>query len=679
MAGGAPITLRSSSENSNASSAAGRSGVVVPNSESSGYSRNTISYERSSHPEALMQGLNALRCADKLFDVKLIVEGRTFKAHRVVLAACSDYFCAMFTDAMREASQSEIKLNGVTARGIELLIEYAYTSKLELDRNNIHDMLSVSSHVQMKSVIDACSNYLDSQIDLENCVAIAALADLYSLEVLKKKTYRYICSRLDEFAHTPDLFSLTWDQLEYILMCNYPVDCTEERVLLITMQYCIETQVKPELARRLFARVRFNQIDACALNDLTCQLGRASSPTDGECTESAKPNLEKTYSQVLCSEMYKQQQQQQKILNNGVVGGSDSDGEVVVCNSVLTNSRGMELALVKIGGFETNGLTNQLSCYLPSKECWENLTVIPHIEQCNYGTAVLGNDLFIVGGSYDVCLKEYIHPFGFRYCSTKNKWRTIAPIQADRCRFSLNAMGSNYLYAVGGVCELNESDGVGEHWAHDAAISNCERYNASADMWEYLPVLSENRSQHAGVVLGDKLYISGGIDRQMVFASLWCFDTKLEKWLKLRPMRTPRADHVLIAFEDRIYACGGWYEDPVTETRVLADTIDVYDVKTDEWSVETRNPTPKFYTGIAAVNRKIYFVGGLLSTATINRASCAVHCYDLDTKKWSFNMEWEYPKEVWECTCAALYVPRERDDTDDYWGQIHDHMNLKMN
>lgn len=68
-------------------------------------------------------------------------------------------------------------------------------------------------------------------------------------------------------------------------------------------------------------------------------------------------------------------------------------------------------------------------------------------------------------------------------------------------------MGNNFLYAVGGVCELNDNDG--DHYANEMATSNCERYNASVDRWEYLPALSENRSQHAGVVLGDKLYISG--------------------------------------------------------------------------------------------------------------------------------------------------------------------------
>ncbi|XP_017484314.1 PREDICTED: kelch-like protein 22 [Rhagoletis zephyria] len=620
------------------------------------YSRNANSdnFMQIIHSEALMKGLNALRCAEKLFDVTLHVEERTFKAHKVVLAACSDYFCAMFTDAMREAHQSEIKLNGINAHGLELLLEYVYTSKLELDRNNVQDVLSVSTHVQMKAAIDACSHFLESQIDLDNCVAIAALADLYSLEPLKKKAYRYMCSRLDEFSQTPDLLSLTLDQFEHVLACNYPVDCSEQRVLEMVLEYCLESDLKPELARRLFGKVQYHQISACALDVMKTKWNTK--------LKSGIDSIFLAYFRVLNEEMLKQEV--------GKLHLSDTYVDDLLSTDVLTNTRGMELALVKIGGFETNGLTNRISCFLPSKGKWESLTVIPHIEQCNYGTAVLGNDLYVVGGSYDVCLKEYIHPFGFRYCPAKNKWKTIAPIQADRCRFSLNAMGNNFLYAVGGVCELNEIDGGAELWAHDMAVSNCERYDANADRWEYLPALSENRSQHAGVVLGDQLYISGGIDRHIVLATLWRFDTKSNNWQKLCPMPTPRADHVLIVIDGRIYAFGGWYEDPVTEMRVLADAVDVYDTITDQWVTESRNPLPKYYTGVAAVKRKVYFIGGLLSTATINRATSSVQCYDLDTKQWTFSSEWEYPKEVWESTCAAFYVPRERDNVKYYWDDV---------
>lgn len=125
----------------------------------------------------------------------------------------------------------------------------------------------------------------------------------------------------------------------------------------------------------------------------------------------------------------------------------------------------------------------------------------------NFGTAVLNNKLFIVGGAYDVFLKEYIHPFGFCYCPLRNTWMTIAPIQQDRCRFSLNAVGTQHLYAVGGILDDDNEEAL-------RMISNVERYDIAKNVWTYMPSLQENRSQHAGVVVGDKLYISGVFSMQ---------------------------------------------------------------------------------------------------------------------------------------------------------------------
>jgi len=41
--------------------------------------------------------MNNLRKSNTLCDVTLYVDGCQFPVHRIVLAACSDYFCAMFT------------------------------------------------------------------------------------------------------------------------------------------------------------------------------------------------------------------------------------------------------------------------------------------------------------------------------------------------------------------------------------------------------------------------------------------------------------------------------------------------------------------------------------------------------------------------------------------------------
>lgn len=198
---------------------------------------NTIYFESLSHTNTLLHGLNELRLKDQLLDITLQAEGRNFQAHRAVLASCSDYFRAMFTDPMKESTQNLIILNGVTAIGIDLLLEYAYTSKLELNLSNVQDVLSASSHVQLESVVEACSNYLQAQLDLENCVDLVTIAETYSLTKLQQKVYRFICANLHELSKTNELYRLAWYQLEHILACDLPVDCSETAVLKIVLQW----------------------------------------------------------------------------------------------------------------------------------------------------------------------------------------------------------------------------------------------------------------------------------------------------------------------------------------------------------------------------------------------------------------------------------------------------------
>ena len=53
-----------------------------------------------SHAKLILTTMNTLRKSHTLCDVMLRVEDRVFPVHRIVLAACSDYFCAMFTNGV---------------------------------------------------------------------------------------------------------------------------------------------------------------------------------------------------------------------------------------------------------------------------------------------------------------------------------------------------------------------------------------------------------------------------------------------------------------------------------------------------------------------------------------------------------------------------------------------------
>ncbi|CAI9559344.1 unnamed protein product, partial [Staurois parvus] len=138
------------------------------------------------HSTALLQGLSALRDQGQLLDVILTINNDVIQVHKVVLAACSDYFRAMFTGGMREARQDVIEIKGVSSRGLRHIIDFAYTAEVTLDLDCIHDVLGAAVFLQMVPVVELCEEFLKSEMSVETCLNIGQMATTFSLASLKE-------------------------------------------------------------------------------------------------------------------------------------------------------------------------------------------------------------------------------------------------------------------------------------------------------------------------------------------------------------------------------------------------------------------------------------------------------------------------------------------------------------
>ncbi|NWS10274.1 ZBT17 protein, partial [Pachyramphus minor] len=115
------------------------------------------------HSKQVLEQLNQQRQLGLLCDCTFVVDGIDFKAHKAVLAACSEYFRMLFVD-----QKDVVHLDISNAAGLGQVLEFMYTAKLSLSPDNVEDVLAVAGFLQMQEVVSACNALKSLSMPPEN-------------------------------------------------------------------------------------------------------------------------------------------------------------------------------------------------------------------------------------------------------------------------------------------------------------------------------------------------------------------------------------------------------------------------------------------------------------------------------------------------------------------------------
>ena len=118
------------------------------------------------HSEILLSKCAQFREQSEFIDVSLKVGEEIFLAHRIVLAASSDYFHAMFARGMKESNQDviELKDEGISAASLKIVLDSIYSGDLQVNDENVFEVLVAADHLQVTSVVQQCCGYLQTQL-----------------------------------------------------------------------------------------------------------------------------------------------------------------------------------------------------------------------------------------------------------------------------------------------------------------------------------------------------------------------------------------------------------------------------------------------------------------------------------------------------------------------------------
>lgn len=221
------------------------------------------------HGELLSSQTGALYRSQEFTDVIFVVEGSKFYAHRVILAARSEYFRALLYGGMRETDpNTEIEVKDTTAPAFDALLKYVYTGKMflgECREDTILELLSLAHKYGFLALESALQGYLKATLSIRNVCIVFDAAVLYQMRDLCSTCLNFLDRNAVEVLSTDGFSCLTKSSLVEIIKRDS--FCAPENQIFRAVKEWVEAaeEISDESIRDILDKVRLPLI---SLHDL---------------------------------------------------------------------------------------------------------------------------------------------------------------------------------------------------------------------------------------------------------------------------------------------------------------------------------------------------------------------------------------------------------------------------
>ncbi len=468
--------------------------------------------EAPKYSKKILGGLNFLRKDKVLCDYLLCADSDEIWVHRVVMAACSDYFKVMFSTEMRESRSERVKLQGVTGTGLRKMVEFAYTGSLRITLDNLEEVLAAASHLQITEALDLCVSFMEKAITIDNCVDILNMSELYSLAACGTIARNFILENFEALADSPQYSKLTSGQLCQLLA---------ENSLRVVSEY------------KLFELVlRWINVDR----------------TDRDCHTAELMNFvrlpllsgEELVEKVSVVELMQMNPECNRLLT------AAKDYHIVVSKQPLLQSSRTQVRSGKRSIVLCHGENIESYDLTRGKHSFLKDAPVPLYNPC---VCVVDNFMYACGGKYDSHDNNEIATARcFRYDPRFDVWYELSSMNEARKDFAMVSM-NNRLYAIAGQDE-------------NMVMCTVECFSIAKNDWDSIRSLSQAAYGHSGVRCDNRIYISGGQKVEGQCNAVLSYDAEADTWLEQPPLLHARVNHSMVEHDGILYVAGGNTEDP---------------------------------------------------------------------------------------------------------------------
>ena len=371
------------------------------------------------HPARSLSCMATLRKEGKLCDVVIQVEDRQFYAHRIVLSGASPYFQAMFTGDLEESKQHLVTLRDIPATIMEILLDYCYTSTIEITEENVQYLLPVAGILQLNWVREVCCEFMKHQLHSTNCLGIRAFADTHCCPELQEAADSYAQQHYLEVLEGVEFLELGCEDLARLLESEDLNVQSEEQVFESVMKwvkYDIEDRQK-----HLADVVKHVRLPLLERSYLVSRVGMEPLIRHNE---DCRDLVDEAKNYLLLPEQRAQ-----------LEGPRTRPRQPMRCNEVL----------FAVGGWCSGDAISTVEKYSVHTDEWKVVATMSK-RRCGVGVAVLADFIYAIGGHDG---SSYLNSVE-RYDVKTNQWSSnVAP--TSTCRTSVGVgVVNGCIYTVGG-------------------------------------------------------------------------------------------------------------------------------------------------------------------------------------------------------------------------------------
>ena len=508
--------------------------------------------------EQVLMNLNEQRKDGFLCDVTLKVEGRSFQAHRNILAAASPYFKVMFGSNFKEKNESVINLEDTIATDVlELILDAIYTSNLHLTTENILEIAMAADFLEMKKILHLCDHFLYEHVTIDTCADYFKFARVLNLDQPAALAKKYILKYFKEVKKTEGFQNLDHRSVLEIVAARDVHISGQEIEIFRSICLWLEDRSLPE-----------KEVDAL-LTDSNYVRYRSI----------PKKLLEKEIRphKLINNEIRRQ------CIQNALTYHTELYKQPIVALEHEKNLRGITcfvgvgVKLMKYKG--ENRTTRAKLIFRPLKESDEKCPEIKDVklnmtlEQLSLCCITYGNSFIFLYGATTGSRKSVF----LRY-NVSGTWLKLEPPPLkEPVLDAMMACSASLIYFIGG---LNSGGNILDH---------SFQYSIEKNSWKVMPRLPE-KLYSAGVCVhsaNEKIYIAGGltgfISNCNTFPSkhFYAFDSKKKAWYIEAEMHYKRAKTSLVEAFGRLYVVSSVR----FMSRLPCPPIEEYNIESAQWTV----------------------------------------------------------------------------------------------